>query len=195
MFKETVKAATAERGSAWQFIKTAINECDRLGVQPTAMDTLKGLHADLEAAGVELQVKTVQERLVTGRYWADSTPTQQKAFESHGWTTIRTFAKAGWTQEAAAELIAATGGYISKRDAERAVSPDRSSSRSPGTPEDAISDQKVMAACALVARAVAAIDHGTYKPAPIVAAALEVIVQRQQHDWDAALAELTHDHR
>lgn len=121
-FDRTKTAAEKDRTSRWDLIEAMIADAVDAGLPIVGKESTDLAAAACKEAGVEFSTLSIRNLLVVGKFDHESTSKQRRIWRRYGWTVVREVVKAGWTQDAAYELLA--GSHKSKRDVQAAVRSD-----------------------------------------------------------------------
>lgn len=123
-FTRTAQAAKSDRLTKWDLIAAIAEDATEVGLPITGIHAVLAAKTALDAAGNEYADSTVKNLCVVAKFDHESTRAQRTVWRRYGWSVLRALAAAGWTQEAAADLL--SGERMSWRDVRHAVSPARS---------------------------------------------------------------------
>jgi hypothetical protein len=129
-FRSTWQAANADLLSKWKLIEAIAKDALANDLPISGEESCSAAFKALEAANHEHTSQTVRNLCVVAKFDAESNDEQRMVWRRYGWTVVREVAKAGWTQDAAAELL---GGKQLKR---REVVARLRVARDPGVPEN-----------------------------------------------------------
>jgi hypothetical protein len=104
-FRRTAKAATSERMSTWFLIESIAADATDVGVPISGAESVLAAKEALDAAGCEYADGTIKNLCVVAKFDHESTPTQRKVWRRYGWTSVAEVAQAGWSPEAAAQVL------------------------------------------------------------------------------------------
>lgn len=121
-FTRTRNAAQVERTSKWDLIAAIAEDATASGLLITSMESQLAAKAAFESVGNDYTDGTIKDLTLVAKFDHEATDDQRSAWRSSGWTVVRRFAEAGWSQEAVADWYrSGPPGGTSKRAAESAV--------------------------------------------------------------------------
>lgn len=130
-FSRTTEAAKADKLSKWDLIAAIAEDAVDNDVPIAGTASCVAAKAALDAAGHEHADSTVRHLCSIAKFDYESTPAQRKTWRTYGWSCVAVLAEAGWTHEAADDLLRSE--RRSWRQIKDAVSA-RSSARPPALP-------------------------------------------------------------
>lgn len=193
-FTEVEKIARRQKGTNWELIEAIAREADRQVIPIVGADSVTQVCEAFANAENELGVGSAKDLCIVAKFDHDSTTRQRSVWRRYGYTAVRTVARAGWSPEAAYDLL--IGEHKTVRSIEAAVRPTAQGTRVPpasGDPESWDDDQweafdaSVIAASRTVLMAFNLRQRGQYDPS--VEATAQLVLLRDS-DWDRGLAEL-----
>jgi hypothetical protein len=104
-FKRTAKAAQSDRLTKWDLIAAIAEDADDAGVPITGAESVLAAKAALDGAGSEYADKTVKALCIVAKFDHESSAEHRRIWRRYGWSSVATVAQAGWSPEAAADLL------------------------------------------------------------------------------------------
>lgn len=104
-FNRTNAAAIAEKHTKWDLIAAIAEDAVENGLPITGVDSQLAAKDALEAADSEYTAATVVQLCLLAKFDHESTSAQRQVWRQYGWTVVRSFARFGVSQEAAAEYL------------------------------------------------------------------------------------------
>lgn len=132
-FTHTEQAAKIDKKSKWDLIEAIAEDAVENDLEIASAESQLAAKAALDAAGHEHAESTVKDLCYLARFDHGATRGQRRTFRSYGWATVDKLAKAGWSQEAAASLLA--GRHLMRREVEAAIRAAGSRARPTGYPQ------------------------------------------------------------
>lgn len=104
-FSRTETIAKSDRLTKWELIAAIAEDADEAGIPISGIESRLAAKVALDIAGSEYSDSTVASLCLVAKYDYESTAAQRRLWRRYGWTAVREFAKAGWSQSAAAEVL------------------------------------------------------------------------------------------
>ena len=104
-FTRTEAAAKSDRLTKWDLIAAIAEDADEAGIAISGTESRIAAKSALAAAGSEYRDGTVSDLCVLAKFDYESTAAQRRIWRRYGWTSVREFAKAGWSQSAASQVL------------------------------------------------------------------------------------------
>jgi hypothetical protein len=105
VFKNTERAAAHERASKWEVIEAIATDAAEADLAITGATTQLACSLAFERAGTEYKSATIVKLCGLAKFDHESTVRQRKEWRRYGWTVVNRVVEAGWSQEAAYELL------------------------------------------------------------------------------------------
>jgi hypothetical protein len=104
-YRRTQTAAKEDRLSRWHLIEAIAKDADEADLAITGIDSRLAAKDACEAAGLELADHTIKALCTTAKFDFESTVKQRRIWRRYGWSIVMSVANAGWSPEAAADLL------------------------------------------------------------------------------------------
>lgn len=104
-FTRTAKAAQSDRLTKWDLIAAIAEDAADAGVPISGAESVLAAKAALDGAGDEYADSTVKNLCHVAKFDYESTAAHRRIWRRYGWSTVRDVVGAGWSQEAAADLL------------------------------------------------------------------------------------------
>mgnify|MGYP000916683757 CR=1 FL=1 len=105
-FTRTQAAAGADKKSRWELVAAIAQDAVDAGLPITSADSVIAAKAAVDAVGLEMTADTVKNLTCLSKFDHESTDRQRQEWRRYGTSTVQEVAKAGWSQEAAFDLLA-----------------------------------------------------------------------------------------
>lgn len=130
MFARTQAAAATEKLSRWDLIAAIAEDAVDAGLPISSTASAVAAKEALDGVGLEMTPGSVLNLTVLAKFDHESTDRQRQEWRRYGTSVVQQVAKAGWSQEAAFDLLAQPI-RLTKANVEHAVKV----ARDPGIPE------------------------------------------------------------
>lgn len=107
MFARTQAAAATEKLSRWDLVAAIAEDAVDAGLPISSGQSAVAAKAALDAVGLEMTPGTVHNLTVLAKFDHESTDRQRQEWRRYGTSIVEKVANAGWSQEAAFDLLAA----------------------------------------------------------------------------------------
>ncbi len=104
-FTRTAQAAEKDRTSKWDLIEAIAADATDAGVPIVGLESRTAALEACAAAGTDYTSSTVKNLCIVAKFDSESTPEQRQVWRRYGWSVLRETANAGWTPDAAHELL------------------------------------------------------------------------------------------
>jgi hypothetical protein len=107
IFARTQAAAATEKLSRWDLVAAIADDAVDAGLPISSGQSAVAAKAALDAVGLEMTPGTVHNLTVLAKFDHESTDRQRQEWRRYGTSIVEKVANAGWSQEAAFDLLAA----------------------------------------------------------------------------------------
>lgn len=105
-FSRTKAAANADKRSRWDLVAAIAEDAIDAGVPITSTASVTAAKEALDAVGLEMTPDSVKNLSCLAKFDHESTDRQRQEWRRYGTSVVREVALAGWSQEAAFDLLA-----------------------------------------------------------------------------------------
>lgn len=107
IFARTKAAANVDKLSRWDLVAAIADDAVDAGLPISSGQSAVAAKAALDAVGLEMTPGTVHNLTVLAKFDHESTDRQRQEWRRYGTSIVEKVANAGWSQEAAFDLLAA----------------------------------------------------------------------------------------
>lgn len=107
IFARTKAAANVDKLSRWDLVAAIAEDAIDAGLPITSGASVVAAKDALDAVGLEMSPDSVRDLSCVAKFDHESTERQRQEWRRYGTSIVQEVAKAGWSQEAAYDLLAA----------------------------------------------------------------------------------------
>lgn len=105
-FSRTKAAAATDKRSRWDLVAAIAEDAIDAGVPITSTASVIAAKEALDAVGLEMAPDSVKSLSIVAKFDHESTDRQRQEWRRYGTSIVQRVAEAGWSQEAAFDLLA-----------------------------------------------------------------------------------------